>query len=88
MLRIVVYYNLCKLHNVVGGDSLNKLKKLRENREISQSQLAAIIGVSQKTVSAWEVGRRNPKPRELQKLEDVFGVAKEEIFFNLFSYKM
>lgn len=67
---------------------MNKLKKLRENRGLSQSQLATIIGVSQKTVSAWEVGRRNPKPRELQKLEDVFEVAKEEIFFNLFRYKV
>lgn len=87
-LRNVVYYDLCKLHNVVGGDNLNKLKELREKRDISQLKLASIIGVSQKTVSAWETGRRNPKPRELQKIEDVFGVAKEDIFFNLFSYKM
>ena len=87
-LRNVVYYNSCKLHNVVGGDCLNKLKELREKRNMSQLKLALIVGVSQKTVSAWEVGRRNPKPKELQKLEDIFGVPKEDIFFNLFSYKM
>lgn len=87
-LRNVVYYNLSKLRYVVGGDDLNKLKELREKRNISQIKLASIVGVSQKTVSAWEVGRRNPKPKELQKLEDIFGVAKEDIFFNLFSYKM
>lgn len=67
---------------------MNNLKKLRKAKNMSQLDLSIIVGVSPKTVSAWERGERNPKPKQLQKIEDYFSVKKEDIFFELFDYKM
>jgi len=67
---------------------LNHLRELRMKKGLTQLELSKVVKVSEKTVSAWELGKRNPKPRELQKLEDFFNIPKEEIFFDLFSYKM
>lgn len=69
-------------------NDLNNLKKVREDKGMKQSELADIMGVSQKTVSAWETGRRTPSTKYMQQLEDIFKVAKEDIFFTAFSYKM
>lgn len=62
------------------------LLELRKNKKMSQHQLADIFEVSQKTISAWERGYRTPKAKEMQKIEDYFGVPKEKIFFVAFGY--
>lgn len=67
---------------------LNSLKKIREDKGMKQSELANVLGVSQKTISAWETGRRTPSTKYMQQIEDIFKVAKEDIFFTAFSYKM
>lgn len=65
----------------------NKLTEIRNSKKINQSNLANIMNVSQQTLSSWEVGRTLPKPYQMQHLEDVLGVKKEEIFFDDFNYK-
>lgn len=65
----------------------NKLKKIRESSGMSQKELAKKLGVSQKTVSSWEINRTSPKPSQMQHMEDLFGFPKEEIFFTAFNYK-
>lgn len=65
---------------------MSKLKQLRTDRKISQKELGDILGVSQQTVGSWERGYRTPTPRDMQKLEDLFEVDKEIIFFEAFSY--
>ncbi len=37
-----------------------KIKQVRQTTSLSQSGLAAILGISVKTVQAWESGRSNP----------------------------
>ena len=37
------------------------IKKIRITRGITQAQLADRVGVSEKTVSSWEVGRTEPR---------------------------
>lgn len=66
---------------------INKLNEIRMNQNVSQETLAALLNVSQKTVSSWEIGRTTPKPSQMQHLEDIFNVPKEEIFFTAFNYK-
>ncbi|MER6689079.1 helix-turn-helix domain-containing protein [Streptomyces minutiscleroticus] len=39
-------------------------RRLREARSLSQAQVAAEIGVSRKTVRAWETGRTTPRGRQ------------------------
>ncbi|WP_056993118.1 helix-turn-helix transcriptional regulator [Lacticaseibacillus saniviri] len=68
---------------------MNNLRKLRESKGIkTQKQLAGILGVSHQSVQKWESGERTPRPAMMQKIQDLFGVPKEEIFFTAFSYVM
>lgn len=39
----------------------DKLYKLRNDRGLTQSDMGEIAGVSDKTISAWEAGKRCPK---------------------------
>lgn len=65
----------------------NKLKELREKKNLTQIELAEILGTSQKNVSHWEVGRNYPRPHLMQVIEDFFDVPKEVIFFGAFNNK-
>ena len=65
----------------------NKLNKVRTEQNVSQEKLASLLNVSQKTVSSWEIGRTTPKPSQMQHMEDIFKVPKEQIFFTAFNYK-
>lgn len=64
----------------------NKMGQIRSRKGISQSQLASLLKVSQKTISSWEVGRTLPKPSQMQHLEDIFMFLKKN-FFMAFNYK-
>ena len=48
------------------------LKSLRKTKNLTQSQLAKILGVDQRTVSAWEKGVAEPSFSILAKLCEVF----------------
>ena len=63
-----------------------KLKVLRAEHDLTQEDLAKILGTTQKVISAWETGRVNPRPVMMQKVEDFFHVPKEEIFAAAFNY--
>lgn len=66
----------------------NNLKTLRQDHGLTQDSLGKMLGVDQTTVSAWENGTRKPSTQMMQHIEDIFGVNKEEIFFEAFNYKM
>ena len=42
-----------------------KLRELRKQKHLSQTELGAAIGVSLRTLRGWEVEGRYPKQREL-----------------------
>ncbi len=67
---------------------MNKLKMLRKQKGLTQDELGEKVGFTGKAVAAWESGRNTPKPATMQRIEDFFGVPKEEIFFGAYSYKM
>lgn len=48
------------------------LKSLRKTKNLTQSQLANILGVDQRTVSAWEKGVAEPSFSILAKLCEIF----------------
>lgn len=64
----------------------NKLAELRNNKGMTQVQLAKELDTSEKNVGAWERGSRTPRASMMQRIEDFFGVSKEVIFFEAFSY--
>lgn len=52
-----------------------RLKAEREQRDITQKQLADIIGVTDAAIGMWERGKRIPDTFTLQRLADYFGVT-------------
>lgn len=51
------------------------LRRLRILHNLTQSDVAAIVGCSDKAVSAWEKGRREPRTSALVKLAQQFNVS-------------
>lgn len=58
----------------------NRLKVLRAERDWSQQDLAARLGVSRQSVNAIEKGRYDPSLPLAFKIADVFGLPIEAIF--------
>lgn len=54
-----------------------RLKELRNERELSQRELAKAIGVSPKAVNFWELGVNEPKASYIIALAKFFGVSTD-----------
>jgi len=57
----------------------DKLKALRQNQGLTQSQLAEKLFVSRSTVAKWENGLGLPNPESMKLLEEHFGVTQKDI---------
>lgn len=55
------------------------IKELREQRKLTQLQLAEILSVSDKTVSKWETGKGYPDITLLEPIADAFGISVPEL---------
>ena len=58
----------------------NRIRVLRAERQISQTELADAIGVSRKTISTIEVGRFTPSTVISLKIARYFEVQVEDVF--------
>lgn len=56
-----------------------QLKKLRDNRKITQKNLAEMLGISASTIAGWETGDRHPDHLMLIKIADTFGVSVDSL---------
>ena len=54
---------------------MNRIKDLREDRDLRQSDLAAATGIDQRTISNYETGKSNPDSDALIRLADFFNVS-------------
>ena len=57
----------------------NTIKVLREGRNLTQAELAQLIGVSSKTISKWETAKGLPDITLLQPLAQVLGISVIEL---------
>lgn len=63
-----------------------KIKELRKERGLSQTKLAAMLGVTRAVISQYEVGTRKPKTEQLKKIAAALNcsywdlVGEDEIF--------
>lgn len=57
----------------------DNIKKWREIRNLKQSELAELIGVSDKTVSSWEINRTEPKMGMVEKISTALHCKKTDI---------
>lgn len=55
----------------------DRISELRNERKISQSQLAKTMGVTRQAVSKWENGQSTPDPLKIIMLADVLGTDVE-----------
>ncbi|WP_093011314.1 helix-turn-helix transcriptional regulator [Sphingobium sp. YR768] len=58
----------------------NRLKVLRAERDWSQSDLAAQLGISRQSVNAIETGKYDPSLPLAFRIADLFGLTIEAIF--------
>ncbi len=56
------------------------IKKLREDKNMTQAELAAELNISDKTVSKWETGKGYPDITLLEPLAKALGVSVIELF--------
>ena len=57
------------------------LKAARINKNIKQEEAAKRIGVSEATISKWERGLCVPNVKFIPKIEEVYGVAYDQLLF-------
>ncbi|MDE7214507.1 MAG: helix-turn-helix domain-containing protein [Clostridia bacterium] len=62
--------------NIVMQESFGeKLKELRQEKNIGQIQLAKELGVGKSVISLWELNRCEPTLSNLVKIAEFFGVS-------------
>ena len=57
----------------------NSIKYLRKEKDITQEELADILGVSYQSVSRWETGACYPDMELLPVISDFFGVTVDQL---------
>lgn len=56
---------------------MNRIKELRQQHHMTQEELGIHLGVGQTTVSAWELGRNEPKGEHLYWMARMYNVSIE-----------
>ena len=56
-----------------------KIKDFRQEKNLSQTDLALKVGVSQSAVAKWETGETIPATRHLIKLVEIFNCTIDEL---------
>ena len=54
-----------------------KIKQYREQKEITQQELAELLDVSDKSVSKWELGNGYPSQKNMVKIAELLDVSLE-----------
>lgn len=57
----------------------NKIKKIRLQLGLSQSEFATKTQIKKKTLQFWEQGRRNPSIKNLMLISKALGIKAEEL---------
>ena len=63
------------MDNVFG----ERLRELRKEKNLSQTELAALLFTSQDTVSLWECGKSLPDIMAIIRMTQIFGVTSDYI---------
>lgn len=58
----------------------NNLKRYRQEKSISQDELAAILGVSRQTINSIETGKFDPSLKLVIKITRFFNTDLESVF--------
>ncbi len=64
-------------------DLKDRIKILREERHLTQKQVAKEVGIDQSTVSYWEKGRQEPNAIQRKRLCEFLGITQSDLFKGL-----
>lgn len=56
---------------------MNRIRELREDRDLRQSDISQITGIDQRTLSNYETGKTNPDSFAIIKLSEFFEVTTD-----------
>ena len=74
-MRYVKHFNaLCGIYFFMEGFK-ERLKELREEKGLNQTEVAKAVNLTQTTISGYEIGYREPDFQTLKKLCDFFEVS-------------
>lgn len=59
------------------------IRHFREEKGISQAELAEGLNVTRQAVSNWECGKTEPDIETLHKISDILGITIEELIYGL-----
>lgn len=62
-------------------DFPQRLRKARERRNLTQTELGKLLNVSSQTVQQWEAGKTMPKHKRIDRLADQLGVRAQWLIF-------
>ena len=54
---------------------MNRIKNLREDRDLRQIDVAQAVGIDQRSLSNYETGKTNPDSAVIVRLAEFFGVS-------------
>jgi repressor LexA len=57
----------------------NRLRDLRQEKQLRQKELSEALGISRSTIASWEAGHRTPEVSAARKLADFFGVSLDHL---------
>lgn len=60
----------------------NKIKQYRERKNITQEELAKMVGVNRTAVALWELGINDPRADKLVKLSDTLNCTIDDLLRN------
>ena len=55
------------------------IRALRKKKNMEQTELGRLLGVSGKTVSSWETDRTEPRAAAIEKMAEIFGCQQSDI---------
>ena len=58
---------------------INPIKKRREEKRLTQADLALLVGVSQVYISQFETGGLNPPESQTKKITEILGISPETL---------
>ena len=69
------------MYNDDGGYNMNRLKDLREDKDLKQVEIAKILGISQRGYSHYETGDNNIPTNILIKLADFYNTSIDYLLY-------
>ena len=57
----------------------NNLSFLREQKRITQTKLADMLGCKPQTISGWETGYRTPDLYDIVRMSKIFGIGADDL---------